>query len=200
MNQQESGPSTLFYGLGALIILAGIVAAAVFMMQGVTGLAQLAEGLDRLVAPGSMEVEFKEPGGYTVFYEHTSVVEGKVYRTGGNISGMQCRLISSNTGEEVALSNASGRTSYNIGSRHGYSLMTFTIDAPGTYVFSAQYSEGTGPQVVLAVGRALPVKAIMTLLSGIFIFIIAFMVGALIIVITLLKRHAVRKRKAGLQA
>ncbi len=194
MNQHESGPSALFYGLGALVILAGLVIFVVFLMQSLTSLTGLTDSLTQVVAPGTKEIEFSEPGRYSVFYEHNSVIGGRVYRTGENIHGMQCTLISRETGEEVTLSPPSGKTSYHMGSRQGYSLLRFTIDTPGTYEFSAQYSEGAGPQVVLALGRAFPIKAIMALMSGIGILVGTFLIGALIIVVTLIKRHRARKQ------
>jgi hypothetical protein len=184
----------LFCVLGAAIATAGIVIFVIFLFG---GLKDMTGGLVRVVVPGSSEIELRDTGRHTVFYEYKSVIDGKVYNTRGNMAGLTCSLNSKETGEEVPVSAASTNTTYSLGNRAGYSILEFDINKPGAYEFSARYQEGTdGPEVVLSIGHNVIGRLLVTIFGSIAILLGSWIIGAVIIVVTLVKRQQRRKRVA----
>jgi hypothetical protein len=116
-------------------------------IQGLTG------NLQRMVMPRSYFVTLPEAGKYVIFHEYQSSVAGRVFATNNiDLSGMRVSLVARATGDQVRLVPLSASYSYSSGVS-GVSLIEFEIRKPGVYHFSAWYERGTGPEVVLAIGR-----------------------------------------------
>lgn len=179
-------PSAWLYVIGLAVIVIMSVVAIVLFVTGILGSAPDT----RFVVPGEQELEFKDTGEYSLFYEYQSTVDGVTYSTAEHLTGMVVTLHSLDGSLEVPLEDASVSTTYTIGSRSGVLLANFSIDESGTYVLTAQYQDGrTAPDVVLAVGRFSFVKM---LLPGILLGFVGFVAGVLLLVWVLVKR-----RKAG---
>jgi hypothetical protein len=157
MDGQRIKPSAWWYGVAAAVFVGGWVVAGVVGYFGVTGLMgsldDMTSGMEQVVVPGSADMSLTETGVYTVFYEYRSVVDGVVYINNANPPPMDCSLTNAATGADVPLSPSLGSSNYSLGSREGVSVMSFTIDQPGTYTMACQYVSGADePQSVLAVG------------------------------------------------
>ncbi|MDY6834636.1 MAG: zinc ribbon domain-containing protein [Chloroflexota bacterium] len=172
-------PSAWFYALGpAIIVITSIVAIVLLFIS------LLATPETRFSVPGTHEVALDYSGEYILFYEYKSSVDGITYSTGATPPDMIVSLQSSDDAQTIPLSTGSGTYSYDIGDRAGVSMFEFEIDEPGTYIISAEYSDGsTEPPVVFAVRHFDITEAVVRSLAigtggfviGVFSIVIVFM-------------------------
>ena len=164
MNGQESPPGRWWYGLAAVIFVAGWVIFGVVLWKSLSG---IGEELQQAVVPGRVELNLAKPGKYTIFHEYESVVSSRIYSMSQDVSGLQCSLENKTTGAPVKLSRSFANTRYSLGGRSGVSFLDFRIEQPGTYVLSAAYAEGEeGPEVVLAVGQGMGLRIVTGVLGS----------------------------------
>ncbi|NTV27265.1 MAG: hypothetical protein HGA93_01085, partial [Methanothrix sp.] len=120
---------------------------------------------------------------------------GKFYGTDEQISGLNIQVSEIATGGYLSIYPAPGSFTYDLGSRSGRALTSFKVDRPGIYRINASYSEGSGPDVVLAVGKGV-VEGIFTRVlmsfAGLF-FSIA--VAAIIVFMTYTRRKKAMNQK-----
>jgi hypothetical protein len=184
MTRQRFVPSKWFYGLGILVIIAGSIFSIFFL---VSEISKTAEESIQIIVPGSGELILPIKGTYTIFYENQSVVGGKVYLTGEDISGLKIEVINKTTGSKAATYPPSGSATYSIGGRTGRSILAFDVDQPGIYVLSANYTKGRGgPEIVLAIFTRNILSKAATSAS---IYILSIALGAIIIIFTYIKRR-----------
>jgi hypothetical protein len=187
MNGQETGPSRLYYGLAALVFVAGWVLFALVLFKNLSG---LSSKLQQVVVPGKAELNLAQAGTYTIYYEYESVVGSKVYATGRSLSGLDCAVTAKVTGANVPVSSTTVNSHYSLGGRSGFSVFDFKIDRPGIYEIAAQYPEGQeGPEVVLAVGQGLTMGVLTTVFGGLAIVFGSIGLAVAIAVYTAVKRH-----------
>jgi hypothetical protein len=187
-----SGPGRWYYGLAALIVVAGIALSISSMISGIGG---LGSDLQQVVVPGNIDLSLSQIGEYTIFYENQTVVNGRVYLTNEGIPGLQIDVKNKTTGQEVATYPPEGSTSYSFGSRFGRSVLAFNIDRPGIYELSAGYPKGVeGPEVVLAVGHGLFGSILSSVVYPLVIFFGSIAAAAAIAIVTHLKRQEAAKR------
>lgn len=163
MQRPRKPPSRWWYAFGVLPIVVGGAFIAVSLVDALEG---LGDSLEQIELPGQKELHLELPGKYTVFYEHFSNVEGRIYDTGREeISGLDLSLISRATGGEIPLTSPGMSSTYSLEGRSGVAVSEFTIEEPGWYEFSGVYSEPRpAPQVVFAIGREFEKELIRTLL------------------------------------
>lgn len=183
-------PSRWYYCLAVLIFIAGGV---IFFSYLFSSLGDLSEELTQIVVPGSSDLVLGA-GKYTIFYENESVVDGRIYSTGQAISGLQIELKNKSTGFKVPLHSPQGSFTYSIGGRSGRAILEFGIDRQGVYELSALYLEGSGPEVVLAVGRGLFDNLISVIVVGIVIYLGSILASMAIVVVVYQKRRSARQR------
>jgi hypothetical protein len=192
MDKQAIKPGRWYYGLAALIFVIG---GSLFVLLLLKNLSGITEGLIQVIVPGEYEITLSEVGKYTIFYEYRSVVDNEIYATERQISGLQCALTSQETEAQIELSPPSTNSRYTLGGRAGYSVLTFSIEKPGNYQFSAWYSEGQGDQeVVLAIGQGFMKKLMGTIFGGIAIMFGTVAVTIVIVTMTLVKRRKARRQ------
>ena len=90
MDTRNVQPSIWYYGLAVLIIIVGFVAFAGYLFSGASS---IGSGMMQMTAPGNAEMNLKEPGEYTIYYESQSYFNGSVYNTAGRIPSLQDRRI-----------------------------------------------------------------------------------------------------------
>lgn len=191
MSSTSSGPGRWYYGLAALIAIAGI---AFSISSLISGIGSLGSDLQQVVVPGNGDLQLFERGEYTIFFENQSVVNGRVYSTNEDIPGLQIEVTNKTTGQEVVTYSPEGSMSYSLGSRSGRSVLAFNIDRPGIYELSAEYPQGNeGPEVVLAVGHGL-FGNVFSIMYSLVIFFGSTAAAAVIVIITYLKRQEAAKR------
>jgi hypothetical protein len=184
VTRQRFVPSKWFYGLGILVIIAGSIFSIFFL---VSEISKTAEESIQIIVPGSVELILPIKGTHTIFYENQSVVGGKVYLTGEDISGLEIEVINKTTGSKVATYPPSWSSTYSIGGRTGRSILAFDVDQPGIYELSANYTKGSeGPEIVLAIFTRNILSNAATSAS---IYILSIALGAIIIIFTYIKRR-----------
>ena len=192
MNGQRVTPSRWYYVFAGLVCVTGLALFVLWLDKSANG---LGSKLQQVVVPGEAELNLREPGRYTIFYEYHSVVGDKVYSTEENFSGLKCKLTAKADKSKIALVPPRGSETYELGGRVGRSVWECTIGRPGLYVLSASYPEGRqGPEVVLAVGKDFTANALNTIGGGLALFFGTMFATAAIVVVTLVKRNNNRKR------
>lgn len=181
-------PSAWWYILPALLLIIGIALASYFVINIISS----ADKGDGFVVPGSYELIIEEPGSYTIFHEYRTNIDGKYYDTDEDISGLSLVLENEVDGSVINLTS-SGYSHYSNFGREGVSIASFRIKEPGTYILSAQYEDGQGPDVVLTISK----DFVKSLLFGIGSMIagIGFIVLSLISFIVVLLIRITRKNQ-----
>lgn len=187
MNDRNIQPSIWYYGLAMMIIVIGFLAFAGLIYSGVSN---IESGLVQIAAPGDTDLDLKEPGEYTLFYENQSYFNGSIYNTAEQIPALQISVSEKASGQTLATYPASGST-YSMGGRNGRSVMSFNVEKTGIYWINASYPKEPGPEVVLAVGRGF--------IDGIFYFVftaLALLFGAIAIAAFISYKTYTRRKKA----
>jgi hypothetical protein len=187
-------PGRKWYAIALVVLVAGAAAAGVIVY---TRLSDLARELVQVIVPGEADVTFSQPGTYTIYFEPESVVNGRYYRTAGDIAGLLVGVRSTN-GVEIDLASPSFSSNYSIAGRSGEAVLTGTIVEPGPYHLTASYNDGrTAPQAVLAIGLGVPAKIITAILIALGIGICSSMLAVVIAAVTFVKRRrAIHRRTA----
>jgi hypothetical protein len=190
--QPRSGPSAALYVVGALVIVAGFVVGG---LQCVQGFSALDGWLTRVTVPGTEAITLDEPGTYTIYHEHETILDGELYSSADAHPGeLDYALTNKATGEAVALSVPTMDETYTFMQRQGAAIMLFTIEAPGDYELTATYRDGrTEPRLVLAIGRSV-LKRVFAWMVKSFAFVgTGIIVGVVIIVVTAIGRSRARR-------
>jgi hypothetical protein len=192
MDSSEIRPSRKYYALAGVVVLVGVGVFAGAIWKGVGG---MGAKLQQVAAPGKSDLTLTTPGSYTIFYEPESVFNNRVYSTSGKVSAIECTLVSKSTGAPVKLSHSTGNTTYQFDGRSGHSVFDFRIDRPGVYELTSDYPEGRGgPEIVLAVGSGVTEGLAIAVVGGLGSLFGAFILAAVIVLITAVKRHNAYKR------
>lgn len=178
-------PSRWHYFLGiAIILITSAIAMVILIVSMLTSLMPDT----RVVVPGTHQLALNKTGGYIIYHEYQSNIDGKLYYT-KSVSGIKVYLYDS-ASKPVELKYPSTTTSYEINGKAGKSVMEFWIHEPGTYTLVANYSAGeSGPDIVLAIGESAFFGA----------FIKSFIIGTfgLILGLIVIIRAAVKRRSIG---
>ncbi|MEA2447036.1 MAG: hypothetical protein QOK47_673 [Actinomycetota bacterium] len=159
----------------------------------VTGISNLAEGLVRFTAPGDSTITIAEPGRYTVFHEYRSNFNGNVYNGAPQLPTVNIQMTGP-AGESPIVQPSTGDFNYNFGSTAGYSVGAVEIDKPGEYEVHSGYASGSGPGVVLALGREKAKSTLQTVGGGFGLaaaFGISFMIWLIIFIVRLARSKKV---------
>lgn len=165
----------------AFIVLDSLLTLALVGWFVVTRISEIPQSMKQVVVPGSSELELSA-GDHVVCWEHWSEVDGKSYSMSPlPMPKFDCSLRAKD-GAPVKLAEVWGKSNYTWFGRRGVAILSFTIDRPGVYAFSAK----TDRETVLAVGPAFGRKIVMTVLGGLGIAFV--MAGMTVGVVLLLKR------------
>lgn len=205
MSERKLKPTRWSYVLALLIPIFACVGTVLLVYRNVPNLPGALEitGIDNLtqvIVPGSAEVYFPKVGGYAVYYEHRSAIDGVNYVRGKYPPNINCQLTSKANGKDTILvpdyveGNMYATQNQE---REGVLIKSIIIKEPGIYKFSCHYPGGrTDTQIVLAVGPNIiwelfniAAKPVAALICGGFIFIGAFVISILIIATVAFKRH-----------
>ena len=210
MSASKLKPTRWYYVLAILIPIFACLGTALIVYGSVPKLPGALEALGtknltQVVVPGSAELHFPKAGAYAVYYEYRSVVDGVSYFGGERPPSMRCQLRSSETGEAVALapSTVEGDV-YTYPERAGVMFKRISIDQPGVYSFSCDYTDGrTYPPIILAVGPNIlweffngVAKPVAAMICGGLVFVSASGISLLIIGVVAFKRHQSKRTLA----
>jgi hypothetical protein len=190
--QQQLQPGKWLYGLAGLVALVGLLGFVWILMSSLKG---IETSLPQFIMPGTAELSLSQPGTYTIFYEPTSVVGGRVFSTEEKLPGISCAVTSRTAGKNLELGPPEMSGTYTLGGRSGRSVLEFTVVNPGEFQFTCDYQDGAKqPEVVFAVGHGF--------IGGIFRTVALCLVsmfggiglGTLIFAVTLVRRRAAESR------
>jgi hypothetical protein len=187
-------PSQWYYLLGATVILAAV---SLFIYTLLHGIFHITDDLTQVVVPGEKDLTLLPKLKYSIFLEEQSVVDGRIYSTSENLSGLTCHVNSLASGIKLDTHRSGISTSYNVNGRSGHSVLEFVTQEAGEYHLACGYEEGKqGPQVALAVGAGVGEK----IFSMVFLCLGEMFgggaLGAAIILLIFFKRKASRQRMA----
>lgn len=177
-------PTAMWYAIGALVIIGGVVWSVVGAVRDVSGVTNT---FVRFVVPGSTDLRIKQPGAYTLYYEYRSVLDGEIFATGYN-TDIKCTLISNASRAPISIEPALFRAEYEFGGRAGKSIAQFTAPTADTYVLNCAYPVGTGERIVLAVAPPFAGGLMGSLLKWLAIALLSFAAGMAILIVTLVRR------------
>jgi hypothetical protein len=188
----RSGPSTVFYVLGVLAIVAGLVLGG---LQCGKELPTLHQWLTYVTVPGTETVTLSKAGRYTIYHEHETIRDGKPYSTtGANPRALDYVLTNKATGRPVSLSAPTYDETYALVERKGVAIMVFRIATPGDYELSATYRDGrTEPVLVLAIGQGVLRRTFTWMMKSLAIVGAGVLVGLVIIIVTATGRSRARQ-------
>ena len=197
LEQSRIQPGRWWYAFAVLILLAGFACFLAYVVSLFTGDRFT---LQRVVVPGTHQLEFPETGKRVIFHEHQSVIDGVVFSTGNAaISGLECILRPADATGEIPVSPVFGNVTYNAGRHSGKAILKFRISQPGTYTLTAEYSDASqAPQIVLAIGANPVRKIVLAIAVCILLLVGPFLVSAVIFGITLYRRWQANKALAHL--
>lgn len=195
--QPGTGPGRTGYVIALVVFLIGLVGAVALGAVFFFGLIGIGDNLQRVVGPGSEEVELDETGTYTVFYEYQSQIDGVDFNAGQEIPHVDIEVERVSDGTQIDVSRTRGETSYNLRNHAGESIRQFSIDEPGMYRISVSYADGSEePEIVLALGEGIGrgiLTSIGAFLGGGLLFCLLTVSAIVIAGITLWRRHQAGK-------
>jgi hypothetical protein len=202
----KRSPSGWMYVLAAMIPVFGCLLTMALVYRWFSSLPGTLESrvnvdnLTQVVVPGSEEITFTKRGAYAVYHEYRSVVDGVVYTSSEMPPALACSLTSRASGDDVAVvpdhvpSNAYSTRDRE---RVGRLINSITIEAPGRYIFSCDYPDGSSqPKVVLAVGPNLfweflgiAARTVVTAAAGLAALFGSGILAAVVLVVATVKRR-----------
>lgn len=158
------------YWLAPIPLLLGF---AIAVWVGWGAVTDISNAFTRLVAPGTGFVTLAKPGTYMIFHETRGAIDGRVYHSANDFSGMKVDIVPDAGGAAVPVEQPSAHSTYTIGSHAGESMLQFTVTQPGNYRVTAAYADGqAGPKTVLAIGTGIVgilFRAIAVVIGSIFL-------------------------------
>jgi hypothetical protein len=143
-----------WYGVAALVLVLGCLAAAIFIISTLTSYPSLIKEaykspLQKIEVPGEADIDLRRKGAYGVYYESAHApTEGPPV--------LDCSLTSKTTGDDIPLVSdyvPTNRYSTKDGSRVGVLIYSTTIKEPSLHTLSCDYPDGrVSPKMMLAIG------------------------------------------------
>jgi uncharacterized RDD family membrane protein YckC len=188
-------PSWWYCSIGVAVMLAGL---GLFLYSILHGISHVTDDLIQVVVPGEKDLTLMPHLIYTIFLERESVVDGRIYSTKENLSGLTCAVTSQASGNKISTRRPTMNTTYSVGGREGRSVLEFVTEEAGVYHIACDYEKGDqGPQVVLAVGSgvgehifSMVTKSLASFFGG------SVLGGAIILTVFALRESAKRKLAA----
>ncbi|HME82252.1 MAG TPA: hypothetical protein VKF82_09265 [Candidatus Eremiobacteraceae bacterium] len=179
----RSGASALWYGVGALVIVAGMIA-SVFGALG--DFKSLQTAFARVVVPGSDELHLSKPGTYVIYYEYRSDINGEIFET-PETTDIKCSIVS-RTGRTIEIVPASLNAEYDFGGRAGKAIAQFVAPDAGMYVINCDYAGGKGTRIALAIAPPVAAGFIASFFKWLALAFASLGFGLIILIVTLVRR------------
>lgn len=176
----QARPSGWWIALGVLTIVAGIIGAIVTGVLGFSRMNSAVNGFERVSVPGSGDVRLEADHDYTIYFEYNGASSTDLAQD------LRVKLVDP-AGQSVKLETYGSETTYQLGGREGRAGISFHAAQGGTYHLA---SEG-GSGVTMAVGGGIGSSIATTILSAFGIAGVGFILGLIIIVITVVRRSRV---------
>lgn len=177
-------PSIAGYVAAALVAVLGIAAGIALIVSGIRTYIDKVEGFERVDVPGSAEVSLEDDGGYSIYYERPGLDnESTLPSISVAVTGPD--------GAPVDLDRYHSEVSYSVSGFDGRGVFTFQADEPGAYRVRTDGAEGQ-----VAVGRGIGARFAGAVVAGIATLLLAPLLGALLWLITFLRRSRAKRAQA----
>jgi hypothetical protein len=131
-----------------LSVVIGMMGVGLFAYYLWTGINDLTAQMQYAKVPGVTELELTDTGSYTIFHEYSHRFPSSEEAGGDSDAANMEVTLTGTDGKEVTVQRASANSTYQIGSKRGYSLSEFHIETPGRYTLSGLSPDGN-PRVVM---------------------------------------------------
>ena len=205
-------PEKIWYWLGALSILAGLVVGGILIANSISTLSKTVDSFGRVRVPGgeSCKLVFDKPGRYTIYYEFQTKIpqrDDACNDTGGtelitastsSPLGLDVTLKSVDKPESAPLKtvpSTSGDVSISLNGHSGKAIREVQIDSPGDYVIEVSGGSAgrTQEPYVLAVGRGAITSVASRIVSALAIAGLGGLLGLILLIVTGSKRRKHRQ-------
>lgn len=192
-------PRALWYWIGALLIIGGIVGGIAMIVAGVVSTSRTVDKFARFVAPTEGQtLNFSQSGTFTIYYEWDSEVDGTLYRSPQEVpSGLRISFIDKD-GQALPVSSGGSSVTFSVSGRSGQSVGKVTIPQAGVYVAIVQTDQASD-QFVIALGKGVLGKLLSYLGGGLAVGFIGFVSGLVILIVTGVKRGRRKRERQGAQ-
>ncbi len=168
-------PGSWGYGLGAMLMVAGVAVGLVLVVGGLQGFADDVRDLRRAVDTDNLELSLEE-GEYLVFDED-----------GLDLGPFNATVTRTSDGRDIPTSGVNDGTSYDVDGRRGTARLGFRV--PTSDIYRVELDTSVGDVLKFAVGSDVGNSRANAITRGVLFGTILFGIGALAIIITLF-RHA----------
>lgn len=184
----ESGrPSSLGFWLGGLLIAAGIIGGALWIVAGLSNFSDAIDDFER-VPVGQVGTVDLEAGDYIVYAERGGGLPQSSF-----ISGIRMRPAGEGRGDEVEFEDYESEFTYDFGGRAGRAQLTFSIEDPGEY--QVRIDDGPGTTATTAAFGPSVAGDLVSAIVGLFVIAgIGIVLGIILIVVTAIRRRKWRRR------
>lgn len=149
----SSGRGKVNFTFLVLSVVCGVAALGGFLYILFSGISGLSNGMLQADMPGKQALSLEEPGSYTIFHEWTHPYPSNVEVGGdGDARAMKLTLVDSED-KEVPLTPNSGNSTYQLGAREGYSVYSFQLQQPGSYILTGAYDDGSEARVMYTIAN-----------------------------------------------
>ncbi len=179
-NHNIKKPSKLVIIISSIILVVSIVFSICIVINTITKFKSLyTESKNSILVPDMKEINFDEPGKYTIFLQTRGMaMDGYYFTVPEDINGLRVRIHNGNNELNVYPVNGDIRTT--LGSNEYVGVLEFEIDTPGNYQVETERNIDQNSSLSLTIQKS---NFIFKLIGGIFlsIFSIAFGVGIFVI-------------------
>jgi hypothetical protein len=175
--------SKKLYGVAAALVVVGIGIA----VGGCRELRSQIDGMRRVVMPGKAEIALPA-GDTTLYFEHRSIVNGKVYELAKD-SQFRCGAADA-TGAPVALEHPTSSVRYAFGDHAGRNAFDLHIVTAGTYALQCEAPN----EFVIAIGSGVGTRIAMTVVGGLVPTLLGVLTFVLVLVFRRRQQRAARFR------
>jgi hypothetical protein len=202
-------PGRGMYWLGALFILAGIVAAGVLGVVGLWRFQDTIENFGRFRSSNAAEVTFEDEGTYTIYYESESKLDGEAISSPAQPPPGLEIIVTNENGDPVATQDIDrdddSLDEYGTDEMplieadfEGEAIGEVRIDVPGRYRFEA--TADTDDEFVIAIGKGALDSLLPWILGALAAVGLGVLLGLATIIVTAVKRGRRKRELARLQA
>ncbi len=182
--------------IGVILMVLGAVGGIALVVNGARSFVDGLGDLQRVPISGGGTVLIEETGTQNVYAERPSPYGGTNFQT-GTFSGYGPSVYLTVTGPNGSVyfdSNPTGSETYEFDGKQGVLLGKFDADVEGEYRIQTDAGADVAPYTTIAVGQMFDVQGIVGVLGGVFGGGLVFVVGLIVLIISIVRRSKARKR------
>lgn len=179
-------PSSAWYWVGVVIMVAGIVGGIVFGVTRVSDAVGKVDDFPRVAVPGSAEIDL-DAGGYTVFHEYPGASQSYGFSFTPTVE------ITAPDGAPVDLDSYAGSETYNLSGHEGRAVWTF--DAPVGGAYRVEVRGEPEPFEEIAIGTSYVGQMLLGIFGGIAFAGLGVLIGGVLMIVIGVKRGRARRAR-----